>query len=94
MKKALKMEDEAVKSFGDEFEKLIGRGTEFMLIYSTDDPGRDYLRLHAGTQVDRLKGHPRFELLKIPGADHTFTPLWSQAVLHEALSRFLKKLPH
>ncbi len=92
LRRALGLERDAKRlAFGDEFAKLCERGTDFFMIFSTDDPGLDYLKLHAARQVEALRGHPRFGYVEIAGPDHTFTPLWSQAELQALLVERLQR---
>ena len=79
-------------AFAGAFAKLCDRGTDVFMVFSTKDPGLDYLRLHAQREVDALAGHPRFKFVEISGPDHTFTPLWSQLDLEERIVEHLKRV--
>jgi len=77
------------QNFGAELARLVDRGTELFLVYTSDDPGLDNLRLRAGRQLAALAGHERFRFVQLEGPDHTFTPLWAQAELERLLSEHL-----
>ncbi len=73
--------DEGRGAFAGEFEKLCKRGTDVFMVFSTKDPGLDYLNLHAMREIEALAGNPKFKFVEISGPDHTFTPMWSQVEL-------------
>lgn len=77
-------------SVGRELERLVDRGTHVAMIYADEDPGIDLLDSVAGRSLARLERHPSFVLHKIVGADHTFTPLWSQHELITFLTGYLE----
>jgi dienelactone hydrolase len=73
----------------DAFRTLIERGCDVRLVYCKDDPGLLHLNEELGSLRRKLLSSPRFHLEVIDGADHTFTPLWSQAKLTEVLDECL-----
>lgn len=60
---------------------IVASGIDVLIVFSAGDPGIAYLTMHAGRALDRLRERPGFEMVTIEGADHTFTPRWSQEVL-------------
>ena len=64
---------------------LSARGVHLLHIYSEGDEGLDYFRLLLGKEADA----PPVELIR--GANHTFTPLWSQARLVQVLVEWMQR---
>ena len=56
-----------------DFERLVGQGTDVLLLFSDGEPGHHHLRLHYGREVSRLQRASAFQLCAVDGADHTFT---------------------
>jgi pimeloyl-ACP methyl ester carboxylesterase len=78
---------------GAELTKVAARGTAIRFVFSADDPGQDLLRVNGGSTVDELRERGRLDIVVIAGTDHTFTPLWSHAVLTSALAAHFDSLP-
>jgi hypothetical protein len=69
------------------------RGVRLLHVHSEGDAGLDYLHVALGSAgVQRLRTDDRLGLEIIPGANHTFTPLWSQDALLKIIRRFLLSL--
>jgi alpha-beta hydrolase superfamily lysophospholipase len=64
---------------------IVTSGVEVLIVFSAGDPGIAYLTMRAGRAIERLRARPGFEIGTIEGADHTFTPLWSQEALEDLL---------
>lgn len=73
------------KNFGKTFERLCNAGTKVLLVYTSNDPGLDYIRHRMGRRLEKLRRHEHFRMIEIAGPDHTFTPLWAQAELERAV---------
>jgi pimeloyl-ACP methyl ester carboxylesterase len=71
------------------FRKLSRRGTDSLLIYGEEDQGLDSLELELGRKADKLRALPNFRVDVIPGPDHTFTQLWAQRRLIDAITSHL-----
>jgi alpha-beta hydrolase superfamily lysophospholipase len=71
---------------GADLRTLVKAGIEVFMVFSANDPGLDYIDLHARKQVRRLSAQPSFRIETIEGPDHTFTPLWSQRRLIDTLT--------
>ena len=56
----------------DSLRSLLARGVIILHVYSEGDQAIDYFRVMLGPQADGLP------LEWVPGANHTFTPLWCQ----------------
>ena len=67
------------------FHTLCGRGVESLLVFSFSDGGIDHIQKHLGRDVRKMRPHRNFRYEIIEEADHTFTPIASQAVLHDLL---------
>lgn len=74
-----------------ELRRLVDRGLDVFFVYSVDDPGVEYLDLHAGRAVAKLRGRPNFGIGMIPDADHTFVPLPAQRRLADLLTEHLDR---
>jgi pimeloyl-ACP methyl ester carboxylesterase len=70
---------------GIHLSRLCARGTDLLMVYGSQDPGLDYVRMRAGRTLAKLARHPRFRFVEIDGPDHTFTPLWAQAELDKVV---------
>lgn len=74
---------------GAELELLSRRNVSVAFVFATGDPGDDMLRVQAGSALRRLRREDRVRIHRISGANHTFTPVWSHAVVADALEREL-----
>ncbi|HEY4305330.1 MAG TPA: alpha/beta hydrolase [Gemmatimonadaceae bacterium] len=61
-----------------DLERLASQGTDVLLIFSTGEPGLDFLRVNYRRELKRLEKHPAFTLLELEKANHTFTALGSR----------------
>ena len=68
---------------------VAARGTSTYFLFSGDDGGIDALEEHVGRSAGKLRGHGDFRHEVIDGADHTFSPVWSQEELERRLTAFL-----
>lgn len=83
----IRRSEQALTDIGQGFLALDRRGTECMLVFGAEDGGIDLMIHHLGHDASLLRGRPRFRLEIVDGADHTFTPLWSQVRLSDLISR-------
>ncbi|KAF1044800.1 alpha/beta fold hydrolase [Xylophilus sp.] len=74
------------------FAGLLRRGVHVMLIFSADDGGLDEVDTHLGPGARRLPRSPHFTIQIVDGADHTFTPHWSQRRLCDMLAQHVMRL--
>jgi len=74
---------------GADLGSIADRGIDTLIVFSSGDPGIDYLDRHAGSELDRLRRRPNFHLAFIDGADHTFTALGAQTRLYEVVTEHL-----
>jgi len=77
------------EDLGVELQTAARRGIGMRFVFATGDPGEDLLRSQAGSSVRRLLREGRLSIRRIDGPNHTFTPVWSHAVLTEALEEEL-----
>ncbi len=75
---------------GVELETAARRDVAMRFVFAAGDPGEDLLRAQAGSSVRRLLREGRLSIRRIDGPNHTFTPVWSHAVLTEALDEELE----
>lgn len=75
-----------------ELQRLVDRGLDVFFVYSVDDPGVEYLDLHAARTVEKLRARPNFRVGMVPDADHTFVPLPAQARLEDLLTEHLDRV--
>jgi pimeloyl-ACP methyl ester carboxylesterase len=70
------------------FHSIASVGTQTLLVYSRDDPGLEYFRARVGRDLRKLTATGRFRIELVDGADHTFTPAWSQRHIARLLTDF------
>lgn len=70
---------------------LEARGTELLLIYEASDTAVDVMTEQLGRHAGLLGQSERICLKFFYGADHTFTPRWSQQALTDFISKHLQK---
>jgi hypothetical protein len=84
-------------TFGDDLARelttLADKRIRLGFVFSAGDPGIGLLQTHGGATVDRLRRLGQLSIEIIEGTDHTFTPLWSHAVLTSALAAHLDGPP-
>lgn len=74
---------------GAELNALAVRGVAVRFIFSAGDPGETLLREGAGWTLGPLLHTGRVRIRRIEGPNHSFTPVWSQVALAEALDQAL-----
>jgi pimeloyl-ACP methyl ester carboxylesterase len=68
-----------------QFKDTLRRGAETLLIFGANDGGLDLMEAHLGPEAKKLQKYQNFRLEIVEGADHTFTPLWSQMWLEKLI---------
>ena len=76
-----------------ELTQVTGKRIPLRFVFSGGDPGIGLLRMHGGPTVEKLRLLGQLSIEIIEGADHTFTPLWSHAVLTSTLAAHFDDLP-
>jgi hypothetical protein len=76
---------------GAQLVKLVKRGVQPTFIFSGGEPDLVMFREHVGPLMGKLE-HAGLALRVVDGADHTFTPMWSQAVLVDEVAAALRRL--
>ncbi len=71
------------------FRAASNRGVDCLLVFSFMDGGIDVIEKHLGPNARKMRKHKNFRLEFIEDADHTFTPVDSQVVLHDLLVRYI-----
>ncbi|HEY8944570.1 MAG TPA: alpha/beta fold hydrolase, partial [Polyangiaceae bacterium] len=74
------------------FLDLCARGTKCLLIFGAQDGGIDLIEEHLGQDALEMRGVDGFRMEVIEGPDHTFTPLWTQELLEELVTKHLLEL--
>jgi pimeloyl-ACP methyl ester carboxylesterase len=74
------------------FHAMSDRGVESLLVFSFNDGGLDMIAKHLGSNVRAMRGKKNFHFEIVDGADHTFTPLNSQRVLHNLITGYVTRL--
>ena len=69
----------AVSVVGQSFIDLESRGVEIFMVFDAAEGGIDLMETHMQKNAGLMRNRRRFRLEIVPGADHTFTPLWSQS---------------
>jgi len=80
---------EQVGHVATSFAAISDRGTHSLLVYSGNDGGIDVIESHLGTQGGRMRRRKNFRFEILEGADHTITPLSSQAELTRLLLGYM-----
>ena len=73
------------------FRNMEASGTELLLIYEASDTAVDIMTEQFGRHAKLLGKSERVCLKFFKGADHTFTPRWSQMALADFISKHLQK---
>lgn len=76
------------KGVAADLRRIAANGVDALLVLCEAEPSLAYLRTHGGGIVEELRGKG-LRLEVVPETDHTFTPLWSQNVLHDLVTRHL-----
>jgi hypothetical protein len=61
-----------------DLDRLTRQGTDVLFVFSTGEPGLDFLRVNYARELRRLEKSPAFTLHELEGANHTFTALGSR----------------
>jgi pimeloyl-ACP methyl ester carboxylesterase len=61
-----------------ELHLVAKHGTQMLFVFAASDPGLPMLRAQGGVAVTRLQRTGMLQIETIDGADHTFTPQWTQ----------------
>jgi alpha-beta hydrolase superfamily lysophospholipase len=72
-----------------QFRALCDRGAASLLVVNVDEGGLDLVARHLGRNARKMRGHPKFSLRIVEGADHTFGAGTSKHTLHEILWSYL-----
>jgi pimeloyl-ACP methyl ester carboxylesterase len=76
-----------------ELQDVTRRNVSLRFIFAADDPGVSLLKNQGGATVDKLRRKGQLGIDLIAGADHTFTPLWSQPLVIDTLAAHLDGPP-
>lgn len=71
------------------FIAMSDRGVASLLVFSFEDGGLDMIEAHLGRNVRKMAKRENFHFEIVDGADHTFTPIASQAALHGIVTRYV-----
>lgn len=71
--------------------KLPELSTQVLLVYSENATSLERVQLSMGKELKRLQADGRLQLSVIPGADHIFSPLASQACLFETVAQWMQE---
>jgi hypothetical protein len=72
-----------------ELGALVGRDVDLVFVFSDDEPGLDRLARHGGRTWRRLLRRGLVRLERVPGADHTLTPVAAQRHVESVLTERL-----
>ncbi|MDQ6882118.1 MAG: alpha/beta fold hydrolase, partial [Pseudomonadota bacterium] len=75
-----------------EIQQLGARGTDTLMIMSSDDDGLDYVEFHLGRRGCYLRNDPNFRMVLVDDADHTFSARDRQRVVIDAVLQHLDQL--
>ncbi len=71
---------------------LTERDVSLLHVYSEEDKGLDYLKLMLGDEMKVWSSNIKSRVEIIPGADHTFTMLWSKEYLINVVHNWVKRV--
>lgn len=77
------------EDLGAELRALADRGVDLHLVFASGHPGEDLLRVEAGSALGRLQAKGLLAVWHVHGANHSFTPAWTQEALAEVFDRVL-----
>ena len=72
------------------FRAASERGVRSLLVFSANDGGLDMIEQHLGNRASNMRGHDKFQLEIVEGADHTFTQRDAQDRLSALVTRFVE----
>lgn len=72
--------------------KLPELATQVLLIYSENATSLERVQMNVGKELKRLQADGRLQLSIIPGADHIFSPLASQACLFQTVAQWMQEI--
>ena len=81
-----------VNPFISDLRSLVERGARVLLIHAEGDEGLDYVQMALAKAKQQQSTMPTFRLDIIPGANHTFTLIWSQERLLEIVQRWAQEI--
>jgi pimeloyl-ACP methyl ester carboxylesterase len=73
-----------------ELDRLNGRGVRLLHVYSEGDEGLDYIHVILGDRLRNWHARGLLQIEIIPGANHTFSLLWSQEHLLDIIRRWIQ----
>jgi hypothetical protein len=76
---------------GSELHRLAERGVALDFIFADGDPGGMMLADEGGSVLARLAREGKLVTQTVDGADHTFTPRWTHALLFAAIENALAR---
>ena len=72
------------------FKHLSARGTDTLVVMSSQDDGLDYVEFHLGRRGSQMKRQRNFRMVMIEDSDHTFTTVASQRAVIEIIVRHVE----
>jgi hypothetical protein len=73
-----------------EWNPLIERGAELLLVYSEGSTALDTFRLLLENRLARLRSSGKLRIEIVERTDHVFTMLWSQDVLMDLIGQWVR----
>ena len=67
------------------------RGVDTYLVVTEHDPGVDYVDANRGREMRDLTAVAGFGRIDVKGTDHTFTALWAQEYVSNAITNHLMR---
>lgn len=72
----------------NDLDRLVSSGMNVGMIFAADEPGEHYARAVGGDNFERLLMRSNFDVVRIDGGDHIFSPPGARARLAELATEF------
>jgi pimeloyl-ACP methyl ester carboxylesterase len=74
-----------------DLDRLSASGMNIAMIFAADEPGEHYARAVGGDSFERLLDRSNFDLVRVDGGDHIFSPPGARARLVELAMQFAEQ---
>jgi pimeloyl-ACP methyl ester carboxylesterase len=75
----------------NDLDRLVSSGMNVAMIFAADEPGEHYARAVGGDNFERLLLRSNFDVVRIDGGDHIFSPPGARARLAELATEFARR---
>ena len=75
----------------DDLDRLNSGGMNVAMIFAADEPGEHYARTVGGDSFERMLARDNFDLVRVDGGDHIFSPPGARARLEEIAAELAQR---